>query len=230
MSFACLVAEAGQLAGSGGRRILGIAGAPGSGKSRLATALADALGERARMVGMDGFHLAQSELARLGRQNRKGAPDTFDALGFVALLTRLRENLDEVVYAPRFDRGIEEPIGCAVPVRQDVPLVIVEGNYLLVGAGAWGGVRPLLDRCWYLDPGERIRRDRLIARHRAYGRSPAAAREHALGSDEHNARLIAAWRFRADLIIHSVQYRPASGSDQIEDDHGGEGHDDQHDR
>ena len=230
MSFARLVAEAGQLAGSDGRRILGIAGAPGSGKSTLAAALADVLGERARVVGMDGFHLAQAELARLGRQDRKGAPDTFDALGFVALLARLRENVDEVVYAPSFDRGLEEPIGCAVAVRQDVPLVIVEGNYLLVGDGAWSGVRPLLDRCWYLDPGEQIRRARLIARHRAYGRSPAAAREHALGSDECNARLIAAWRSRADLIVHSVQHQPASASDQVEDDHGGEGHDDQHDR
>ena len=234
MSFARLVSEAGQLAGSGGRRILGITGAPGSGKSRLATALADALGERARVVGMDGFHLAQAELVRLGRHGRKGAPDTFDALGFVALLTRLRENLDEVVYAPVFDRGLEEPIGCAVAVRQDVPLVIVEGNYLLVDDGAWAGVRPLLDRCWYLDPGEQIRRARLIARHRAYGRSPAAAREHALGSDERNARLVASWRSRADLIVRPVRYRPGSGvrsrSDQVEDDHGGESHDDQHDR
>ncbi|MGH4023243.1 MAG: nucleoside/nucleotide kinase family protein [Pseudonocardiaceae bacterium] len=230
MSLAGLAAEAGQLAGSGGRRLLGITGAPGSGKSALAAALADALGERAQVVGMDGFHLAQAELARLGRQDRKGAPDTFDAPGFVALLTRLRENVDEVVYAPRFDRGLEEPIGCAVAVGQNVPLVIVEGNYLLVGDGAWGGVRPLLDRCWYLNPGEQIRRERLIARHRAYGRSPAAAREHALGSDERNARLIAAWRCRADLIVHSVPYQPASASDQIEDDHGGESHDDQHDR
>ena len=214
MSWSRLVTEARQLVGSGGRRLLGITGAPGSGKSTLAAALADALGERARVVGMDGFHLAQTELVRLGRQDRKGAPDTFDALGFVALLTRLRENLDEVVYAPRFDRGLEEPIGGAVAIGQDVPLVIVEGNYLLVGDGAWGGVRPLLDRCWFLDPGEQSRRARLIARHRAYGRSPASAREYALGSDERNARLIAVWRSRADLIVR----------------HGGEGHDDQQDR
>ncbi|MCA1674007.1 MAG: nucleoside/nucleotide kinase family protein [Actinobacteria bacterium] len=230
MTFARLLAEAGQLVASGGRRILGIAGAPGSGKSRLAAALADALGERVRVVGMDGFHLAQAELIRLGRQDHKGAPDTFDVLGFVALLTRLRENLDEVVYAPCFDRALEEPIGCAVAVRQDVPLVIVEGNYLLVDDGTWGGVRPLLDRCWYLDPGEQIRRAQLIARHRAYGRSPAAAREYALGSDERNACLIAAWRSRADLIVHSLEYRPGSGSDQGEDHHGAEGHDHQHDQ
>lgn len=229
MSFARLVAEAGQLAGAGGRRILGIAGAPGSGKSRLATALAEALGERARAVGMDGFHLAQTELVRLGRQDRKGAPDTFDVLGFVALLARLRENVDEIVYAPAFDRGIEEPLGGAVPVGRDVPLVIVEGNYLLVGDGAWAGVRPLLDRCWYLEPGEQVRRARLIARHRAHGRSAAAAREWALGSDERNARLIAVWRSRADLIVNSVQYRPAPVSDEVEDDDG-EDEEDQQDR
>lgn len=199
-----LVTEAARLADCGARRILGITGAPGSGKSTLAAALGQALGERARVVGMDGFHLARTELARLGNTDRKGAPDTFDVLGFVALLTRLRRNVEEVVYAPRFDRALEEPVAGAVPVPQAVPLVIVEGNYLLLEDGAWAAVRPLLECCWYLDPGDRLRRSRLIARHRAFGRSPAAAREHALGSDERNAGLIAASRSKADLIVGAM--------------------------
>lgn len=205
ISLGTLVAEAERLAVRGERRILGITGAPGSGKSTLAAALGDALGDRARVVGMDGFHLAQTELSRLGRTDRKGAPDTFDALGFVALMARLRSAVDEVVYAPCFDRALEEPIAGAVAVHREVPLVIVEGNYLLIDDGAWGAVRPLLDRCWYLDPGDRIRRARLIARHRAYGRSAAAAREHALGSDERNAHLIAASRGNADLIVDTSE-------------------------
>ncbi len=200
-----LVARTELLAGAGTRRILGITGAPGSGKTALATALRRTLGKRARLVGMDGFHLAHAELVRLGRVERKGAPDTFDALGFVALLRRLRDNVDEVVYAPRFDRGLEQPVACAVPVPREVPLVIVEGNYLLHGDEPWGLVRPLLDECWYLEPGEEIRRARLIARHEAYGRSPAGARGRALGSDERNARLIALSVARADLVVGPVE-------------------------
>lgn len=201
VTLAPLVTRARRLAESGPRHLLGLAGAPGSGKSTLAVVLAEALGDGVRVVGMDGFHLARGELARLGRVDRKGAPDTFDALGFVALLARLHENTDAVVYAPRFDRDLEDPIACAVAVPCDVPLVIVEGNYLLIERPPWDAVRPLLDECWYLDPGEPTRRARLIARHVACGRSPAAARERALGSDERNARLIAGSRFRADLVI-----------------------------
>src|SRR5690606_41257743 len=142
------------LAAQGGRRILGIAGAPGAGKSTLAHAVVEALGEDARLVGMDGFHLAEAELHRLGRHDRKGAPDTFDALGYVALLRRLRAADERVVYAPFFDCSLEEPIGCAVPVPREVPLVVTEGNYLLVADGDWAGVRPLLDECWYVEQDE----------------------------------------------------------------------------
>jgi pantothenate kinase len=211
-----LLASAERLARSGRRCILGITGAPGSGKSTLAAVLGDALGERTRVVGMDGFHLAQRELVRLGRAARKGAPDTFDARGFVALLRRLRDNTDEVVYAPRFDRALEEPIACAVPVPCHVSLVVVEGNYLLLGDEPWRAVRALLDQCWYLDPAEQIRQDRLIARHEAYGRSPAEAQHRALGSDERNARLIARSRYRADVIVDHLppvhgQLKPDAG-------------------
>ncbi|MGH3978146.1 MAG: nucleoside/nucleotide kinase family protein [Pseudonocardiaceae bacterium] len=210
MILAELVARAERLAAAGGRRILGIAGAPGSGKTELAVALTAAMGERARCVGMDGFHLAHAELARLGRVERKGAPDTFDALGFVALLRRLRDSADEVVYAPCFERALEEPIANAVPVGHDVPLVIVEGNYLLLADQPWGSVRPLLDECWYLEPGEGARRARLTARHEAYGRSRAEARERALGSDERNARLIVPSQARADLVVGSLELDGAS--------------------
>ena len=149
------------------RRLLGITGAPGSGKSTLAAALADALGSgRAVVVPMDGFHLAQAELERLGRAGRKGAPDTFDQSGFVALLARLRQAAEPVTYAPQFRREIEEPVAGALPVPREVPLVIVEGNYLLVDDGPWAAVRDLLDECWYVEVDEAARMDRLVARDR----------------------------------------------------------------
>src|SRR5690606_5231891 len=103
---------------------------------------------------MDGFHLAEAELVRLDRRARKGAPDTFDALGYVALLRRLRAADERTVYAPVFDRSLEEPIACAVPVPREVPLVVTEGNYLLVEDGDWAEVGPLLDESWYVEPPE----------------------------------------------------------------------------
>jgi pantothenate kinase len=185
----------------GSRVLLGLTGAPGAGKSTLTGALRVALGELAVVVPMDGFHLAQAELERLGRADRKGAPDTFDAAGFVALLRRLRAADEPVVYAPEFRRELEEPVACALPVPAGVPLVLVEGNYLLLDDPAWAPVRPLLDECWYLQPDDALRVDRLVARHVAHGRSPQAAREWVLRSDEANARVVAASRHRADRVV-----------------------------
>lgn len=198
-----LVRRAVRLVAPGHRAVLGITGAPGAGKSTLAEALVAALGTSACLVSMDGFHLAEAELHRLGRHDRKGAPDTFDAHGYVALMRRLRDADDAVVYAPRFDRSLEEPIGSAVPVPREAPLVVTEGNYLLVAEGAWAQVRPLLDECWYVDPGEAERVTRLVARHERHGRSPTAARGRALGSDQRNAEVVAATRHLADLIVRS---------------------------
>jgi pantothenate kinase len=200
-TFDDLVARAHRLAGSGDRRILGITGAPAAGKSTLARQLVAALGECAVEVGMDGFHLAQRELNRLGRAERKGAPDTFDALGYVALLARLRAAGPDVVYAPEFRRDLEEPIGSAIPVPPTVPLVVTEGNYLLLTDGPWRRIRPLLDEVWFLAPPEDERLARLVSRHRAFGRTEAQAAARAYGSDRANAMLIAPTAARADLVL-----------------------------
>jgi pantothenate kinase len=196
-----LVARAERLAVTGRRSLLGICGAPGAGKSTLAARIVDALGDQAVLVGMDGFHLAQRELNRLGRADRKGAPDTFDVFGYVDLLERLRLHGEETVYAPEFRREIEEPIACAIPVFPSVPLVVTEGNYLLLPDRPWDQVRLLLDDVWFLAPSEEVRIARLIARHEAFGRSAEQARGRALGSDQANAVRVNATSGRADLVI-----------------------------
>ena len=196
-----LVDRARTLIRSGQRRILGLCGAPGAGKSTVSAALIDALGSDAVLVPMDGYHLSNAVLEMLSRRDRKGAPDTFDADGFVALLRRLHQQRDDVVYAPRFHREIEESIAAEIAVQRETPLVITEGNYLLMTDGPWAAIRPLLDEAWFITPGEQVRQERLIARHVAYGKDPDAARDWALGTDERNAVLINATAHRADLVV-----------------------------
>jgi pantothenate kinase len=171
----------------------------------LAAALVGALAPGAALVPMDGFHLANQELLRLGRSDRKGAVDTFDAGGYVALLRRLRDPREALVYAPDFRRQIEEPIAGAIPIPRDVPLVVTEGNYLLVDDGPWSAVRGLLDEVWYLDTEEALRVERLVARHVAHGKPPEAARAWSLGTDQHNAELVSRTRERADLIVRLAE-------------------------
>ncbi|HEX6706943.1 MAG TPA: nucleoside/nucleotide kinase family protein [Albitalea sp.] len=185
------------------RILLGLVGPPGCGKSTVAEALAMALPAQVQVVPMDGFHLARSELVRLGRAHRKGAPDTFDSAGYAALLQRLRtQRADEIVYAPEFKRDIEEPIAGAIGVRPETPLVVTEGNYLLLRDGHWARVRALLDEVWFIDVDDALRQERLIERHVRFGRTPDEARAWVRDTDEPNARLIAACRDQADVILH----------------------------
>ncbi|KRE27175.1 nucleoside triphosphate hydrolase [Mycobacterium sp. Soil538] len=199
-----LVEWAGALVVPGQRRILGLTGTPGAGKSTVAEQLVGALGsDAAVLVPMDGFHLANEVLVALGRRDRKGAHDTFDDGGYARLLVALRAQRrdDPVVYAPRFRREIEEPIGSSIPVRPTTPLVITEGNYLLLESGAWPAARSCLDEVWFLAPDNDVRHQRLVRRHEAYGKSPEDAQRWALGSDERNARLIESTAARADRIL-----------------------------
>lgn len=192
------------------RTLVGIAGPPGAGKSTLAAALVAELGPTAVLVCLDGFHLAQAVLDRHGTQDIKGAPETFDPSGYLALLGRLRHTPRESVYAPHFDRSIEEPIAGAVQVDPSVDIVVTEGNYLLISTPPWDRIADLLDECWYLDVPEPTRLDRLVSRHVVFGRSrDAALRRATEGADGANARLVAACRSRADLIVTDAPLRPA---------------------
>lgn len=180
------------------RRIIGIAGEPGAGKSTIAAALAAQLS--AALLPMDGFHLPQARLVELGRRERMGAPDTFDVDAFALTLADLRIS-GGPVFAPAFDRSIEEAVPDAIVVQPEVDTVIVEGNYLLLESGGWERVRGELDVSFYIEVNHDIRVLRLINRHERYGKSRDDARAWALGPDEANARLIAATADRADHRI-----------------------------
>jgi pantothenate kinase len=185
----------------GRRVIVGIAGPPGAGKSTLAVELVRRLDDRhAVAVPLDGFHLSNEELARLGLAHVKGAPETFDAWGFVHLLRRLRA-AEELVYAPTFNRAIEQAINAAIPVPVEAELVVVEGNYLLLPEHPWSLGRPLFDLAVYLDVPAAVRVPRLLARAREGGRDEAAAHDWVFRNDEANARRIAPSRDRADVVL-----------------------------
>jgi pantothenate kinase len=185
----------------GRRVIVGIAGAPGAGKSTLAAGLVRHMADaKAVAVPLDGFHLSNEELARLGLANVKGAAETFDAWGFVHLLRRLRA-AEELVYAPMFNRALEQAISGAIPVPPDADLIVVEGNYLLLPDEPWSLGRPLYDVAVYLDVPATVRVPRLLARARKGGRDAAAAEDWVYRNDEANARRVAASRDRADVIL-----------------------------
>ena len=197
-----LVQSLGDLA-KGHRKLLGVVGAPGAGKSTLAGLLTQALGEKAQAVPMDGFHLAQVELARQGTADRKGAPHTFDAAGYAALLRRLKHQSNgEVVYAPDFRRDIEEPVAGAIAVLPQTPLVISEGNYLLLEDAAWRQVSDLFDEIWYLHVEQNLRLARLTQRHMQFGRTKDEAKAWIASNDELNAQQVEASAHRAHRRVH----------------------------
>jgi pantothenate kinase len=184
-----------------GRAVLGICGAPGAGKSTLAQGLASAVGPEAVVVPMDGFHLHDDELARMGLSQRKGAPETFDVAGYTALLRRIRTETDHTVYAPEFDRSRELSVAGAIAVRPGHRLVITEGNYLLYDGQGWSEVLPLLDEAWYVEGDEEVRLERLVRRHVEHGKPPDLAHRWATVSDQANAQVVARTRAAADLLV-----------------------------
>jgi pantothenate kinase len=185
------------------RVLAGIAGAPGAGKSTLAATVAAALrarGVRVAVVPMDGFHLADAALDALGRRGAKGAVDTFDGAGFAALLARIAA-AGETVWAPAFDRELEQPIAGSIAVHPETAVVLTEGNYLLLPENPWNRVRLLLDEAWYLDIDGDLRYSRLVERHVRFGKSRAAAEAWVRAVDEPNAARIAPSADRADLVL-----------------------------
>ena len=186
----------------GERCVVGITGPPGSGKSTFVDQLAGRFDPAPPVVGMDAFHLSQTFLESVHLAHRKGAHYTFDAWGYVATIRRIvRQSPDEVVFAPRFDRSIEDSIAATVPVATTDRLVLTEGNYLLLDIHPWNELRDLLSVTIYLDLDEQVRLDRLIKRHVEFGKTQDHAERHVRESDQINARLVAGSRQYADFVI-----------------------------
>ena len=188
---------------TGGRRtLLGITGAPGSGKSTFAEWLQQQFGPQlAMVVPMDGFHLGNAIIDGTPLRQRKGAMDTFDVGGYLSLLQRLVRRDESVVYAPEFRRTLDEPVAASIAIPASVPLVITEGNYLLAEPPQWKEVRAQLDGVWFMDTPPELRLARLVDRHVEFGMDRAAAEAWATGPDEANAVLIEATRRSADRVI-----------------------------
>lgn len=187
-----LVDQARQFSITGQRKILGVAGAPGSGKTTITQAILKGLTPGSVViVPMDGFHLSNSTLINWNRRERKGAWDTFDSDGFIHLLKRIKfQSNSEVIHAPDFDRDIDESIGSCIPITSSNSLVIVEGTFLLSKQGNWPDVLPLLDQAWFVNLEDNIRQDRLISRHLKHGMNLEEATSWAMGTDEKNAQMV----------------------------------------
>ena len=177
-----------------GRKFVAIAGAPGSGKSTVASALYDALSktypEKVAILPMDGFHYDDAVLHAMNRRPWKGAPDTFDVGGFRSVLRRLKDPQEQTVAVPVFDRELEISRGSARLIASDVRLILVEGNYLLLEDEPWNHLHPFFDMTIFIDVPEEELRRRLRRRWVRFGLSEEEILHKLDGNDLPNGRAV----------------------------------------
>lgn len=206
-----LVADAARLLDRPGRRLLGLCGPPAAGKSTLARTLVNGINVRlgsdtAAYLPLDGFHLSDQQLGRLGLTSRKGSPPSFDVYGYLALLRRVGAvpPPDHDLYAPDYDRKLHEPVAARHAIRPGVRLVVTEGNYLGLDAPGWREAAELLDELWYLDAPDELREQRLRERHLGNGSSADRARDRVERNDRPNGELVKSARGRCTRVISTT--------------------------
>jgi len=188
-------------AGTQERVLIAIAGPPASGKSTLAADLVARLGPSAAVLPMDGFHLENDALERAGLLHRKGAPQTFDAEGFVRLIGKLK-TADAVRY-PTFDRARDCTVPDAGQIDAATRIIVIEGNYLLLNIPPWDRLAGMFDMTVAIDVPLDVLEARLVTRWRKHGLDHDAAVQRARGNDLKNAALVAEHSYTADNVIQS---------------------------
>ncbi|AUG77322.1 fructose transporter [Kitasatospora sp. MMS16-BH015] len=189
-----------------GRVLLGLTGPPAAGKSTLAHHLVAQINrvegpETAAYLPLDGFHLSNQQLDRLGLRARKGATTTFDGLGYLALLRRVTNERFHDIYAPDFDRTLDEPVAARHVIHPHTRLVVTEGNYLANTETPWPEARALLHALWYVEADDDAREERLLQRHLASGDDPATARRRVSTNDHPNGEAVKALRATCDWVV-----------------------------
>ena len=199
------------------RLVVGLVGAPGSGKSTIAADLGARLKEAglfAGLVPMDGFHLSNAVLDELGCHDRKGAPETFDVEGYLSTLDRVRADGARQVFVPVYRRDLHEAVA-AGSIVSGTGVVLTEGNYLALETRGWGAVRERIDLLIHIDVPEEVLVVRLINRHEAFGRNALDAGHWVRTVDLPNARLIATSVHRCDEVWREPE--DESGSNEADD-------------
>jgi pantothenate kinase len=199
-----LAADAWKLTAHVPRAVVGLAGPPGAGKSTLARALVAHLGEQAAYLPLDGFHLSNRQLERLGLTSRKGSEPSFDVRGYVALLRRVLTDTDADIYVPDYDRTIDEPVAARHLVPPAARLVVTEGNYLACDLPGWRDAYALMAECWYVEAPGDVRHTRLVERQLAGGRTEEAARDWVATNDDPNGELVEKSRERCHRLVSTV--------------------------
>jgi pantothenate kinase len=187
------------------RSLTAIVGAPGAGKSTLAATLAAALDTdapgSAAVLEQDGYHFDDRVLEQRRMRDRKGAPETFDTGGLFHMLRRLKDNREDEVAVPVFDRDIEIARAGARIIPRTVRSIIVEGNYLLLDRPGWRDLLPLFDITVMIVVAEETLRQRLIARWAGFQLSPEEIAAKVEGNDLPNGRLVIGASAKAEFAF-----------------------------